>query len=146
MTNYVDCVKVTEEELAGPRLAAEGEASWEIMKTESAVSGTGNPKAIVTFAVVDSTGKPATMLIHVPMHVSWRVARLASATGTSEEAKAGRLDIDKWVHKKGRGMIKHDTNDKGKKIAAWKYFIKTEKQMDLGFGKVDPEFNDKVPF
>ena len=155
MTNYVNCMKVTDEELSGPRLAAEGEASFEIIGIEVAKSQAGNPKVIIKYSVRDSNGKPAHITEHLPMQVSWRVARVASVTGTSEEAKAGNIDVDKWLHKKGRGVIKHDLNDKGNKVAVWQYFIKPQQQTGLNFGAINPEvpasvadnnFDDSIPW
>lgn len=138
MTNYVSCVPVSDEELSSAfksfDLPAEGRATWEIMKVKSGISRTNNPVTGITFKVLDSKDKEGYMYIRLPMNVEWRVARIGSATKTSEMVKAGQVDIDQWIGKKGIGQIKHEEYN-GEKRASWAYFVKP---------KTTDDFNQKA--
>ena len=84
------------------------------------------------------------------MMVGWRVGRIASVTGTSEQAKKGQIDVSLWVGKCGKGVIKHEKSPGYKDKAVWDKFIKE------GAHPTDPvprspststeEFDDHIPF
>jgi len=148
MSNVIACAICTEDDFAGDVLAAEGKASWEIIKALNTTSKAGNNMVKVTFKVIDSTGHSAFVFENVPMHVQWRVAKIASATGTSEMAKTGNIDIDQWLNKKGMGIIGHEESEGYAKKAIWKKFLKEGENAPaaLATPAVDPDFNDDINF
>ena len=158
MTNYVKCAKCTDEDLNGMDLPAEGMADWTITKATSELAkSSGDPKTIVTYKVRDSKGNVRYFNEHVPMMVTFRVARIGSATGTSDMVKEGNVDIDQWVGKSGKGKIKHTQSEGYDKKAEWSYFVKpsTETQFTGSQFKeanvnpeipVSPMLDDEIPF
>lgn len=147
MSNIIACAVCTDDDFLGARLAAKGRASWEIIKVSDGISKAGNPTAPVVFKVTDSTGQKAFVFWTVPMHVKGFVAKIASATGTSEMAKAGNMDIDAWLGKTGFGEIDHEESTGYPKKAVWKRFLKEgDTVTPAAPTAIDPSFNDTIPF
>lgn len=149
MSNVMACAVCTDDDFAGSRLAAKGRAAWEIIKTKDAISQAGNPMAKVTFKVADSTGQKAFVFWDVPMHIKGFVAKIASATGTSDMARAGNIDIDAWVGKTGFGEIDHEESPGYLKKAIWKRFYKEGDEVvppTTAAPVTTPDFDDEIPF
>ncbi len=148
MPQYMDCAKVSDSDLQGNSLPAEGIAEWKIIHVEPGTSLSGSPKTVVAFKVRDCNGKVSTLMEHVPMMVDFRIARIASATGTGEMAKSGKMDVSKWLGKKGSGKIKHEKSDGYPDKAVWAYFIKDKNRAEEEASEtpVEEDFTDDIPF
>jgi len=154
MATYIDCAKCTDEDFEGGGIPAEGLASWKITEVEAGESKQGKPKLKITFQVVDSTGARRLLFEHLPMSVEWRVAKIATATGTQDQAKEGRIDIDSWIGKTGKGMIKHEASPGYSDKPVWNYFIDKDAPDPVEAPRysgqepppIEAEFNDDVPF
>lgn len=158
MVNIVKCVPVTDEKLSEVYkdfpLVPEGLATWEITKVESGQSKAMNSITKITYKVVASDGKDGYLCESLPMNVDWRVARLGSATGTSDMVKSGEVDIDRWVGCEGAGMVEH-SEYLGEIRASWKYFkrpegIRLTSSVPAVGATTAPvpqdNFNDDIPF
>ena len=147
MPMYMECAKLTDDDLNPNSIPAEGMAQWKIVNVEPGQSRAGAPKTVVTFKVKDSKEKVSMLTEHVPMMVDFRVARLASATGTGEMAKEGRIDVSQWVGKTGSGKIKHEKSDGYPDKAVWAYFSKPKTEPEKVTAEdLENGFNDDIPF
>lgn len=150
MSNVIACAVCTDADLAGNRMAAPGKCSWTIKSVKDSKSEAGNAMVKIMYLVIDSEGHAAAVFENLPMHVSWRVGRIASATGTSDMAKSGNIDIDKWVGKTGFGLIEHEQSDGYKPKAVMAKFLKDGESAPAPAAPAAPaaapDFNDGINF
>jgi len=157
MANFIDFEKLTDDDFEQAGIPAEGDASWEIHSVEARTSkSSGKPTVKITFKVVDSAGKRKLLIEHLPMGVPFRVARIASVTDTTDMAKEGRINIEEWVGKTGKGNIKHEASPGFHTKAVWAYFLEKEATLSPapapapssqeGPPPIEADFNDDVPF
>ncbi len=155
MANFIDCEKLTDDDFEQTGIPAEGDASWEINSVEARTSkSSGKPTVKIIFKVVDSTGKRKLLIENLPMGVPFRIARIASVTGTTDMAKEGRINIEEWVGKTGKGNIKHEESPGFPTKAVWAYFLDKDATLSAPTAPsaqqepppIEADFNDDVPF
>lgn len=142
----IQCPLISTEHFVSNDRPAEGPAEWKIMNISTHISKNGNPMLKITYWVEDKNGRRSNLTEYLPLieGSEWRIGRLASVTDTQDMVKEGRIDTDKWHHKRGYGIIKHEKTVGYEPKAVWARLSKEPIEIvaDKPKEESEPKFKD----
>lgn len=140
------------EEFTKPGLLDEGIGTFLVVDSQDVISKkSGNPMIKLELEVKDKHGKHGKIFDYIfySEAAAWKIISFCKAASLDDALEVGHLAPARCLNKRGRCLIKHETDDKGeKRNKIGRYLLPTDSfPLESTEKKESIDFtNDDVPF